>query len=107
MDGYKHYIQTNEAGIIIHGFSSAFEQPKAGDLELSGQEGRHFQVPLLTDRMQYKYKITNGAMAERTQAELDDEWAARPHDPPSEVETLRQELNEMTVMLGDLLLGGV
>lgn len=99
MDGYKHFIRANEAGIIIHGFSSAFEQPQAGDLELTGQDGRHFQITLLTGRGQNKYKIANGAMVERTQQELDDEWASRPPAPPDRITELEQTVADLNQLL--------
>jgi hypothetical protein len=101
MSDYKHYIRV-ENGIVIHGFTDAFEQPIAGDLLLSEQDGRHFQMPLLTDRMQYKYKIVNGQMVERTQEELDAEWAARPAPPPAESDRIKA----VEDMLLEIMLGG-
>lgn len=87
MDGYKHYIRTNAQAVVIYGFSDAFEQPQTGDLALSGEQGRHFQIQLTNERGQYKYKVVSGSMVERTQSELDTEWAARPIpiDPDAEL----------------------
>lgn len=97
MDTYKHYIRINEAAIIIHGYSDAFEQPQEGDQPLSGDYGRHFQIQLLTERGQYKYKLDNGEMVERTQAELDDEWNARPPAPPYETQILGQAISQREI----------
>lgn len=87
MDSYKQYVRTNANGIVIKGFTDAFEQMQTGDLLLTGQDGRHFQIQLMNDRGQYIYKVVSGAMAARTQAELDSEWAARPilPDPDNEL----------------------
>lgn len=106
MDGYKHYIRVNEEGLVVHGFSNAFEQPLTTDLPLSGDQGRHFQLQITNDRGQYKYKVANNQLVERSQTELDTEWAARPAPPPSEIDLLRQQVNELTIALGDALLGG-
>ncbi|UKS27206.1 hypothetical protein LOZ80_38100 [Paenibacillus sp. HWE-109] len=83
MDGYKHYIRIDTNNIVTHGFSDAFEQPQQGDVQLDGEFGRHFQTPLTTGRGQYKYKLIDGIITERTQTELDAEWAARPPAEPS------------------------
>lgn len=101
MDDYRHYIRIAN-GIIIHGFSDAFEQPVTGDIQLSGDFGRHFQLNLLTDRGQYKYKLANNQMVERTQAELDAEWAARPVPPPTtqeEVVSLKSNMAKVLLTL--------
>lgn len=67
MDGYNHYIRIDSNNIVIYGFSDAFEQPITGDIPLSGDNGRHFQIQLMTDTGQYKYKLVNGQMVDRTQ----------------------------------------
>lgn len=101
MDDYKHYIRV-ENGIIIHGFSSAFEQPITGDIQLLGEFGRHFQQVLLTDRGQYKYKLVNSQMVERTQSELNAEWSERPPTPP----TADQRLSDLEMALADIFANG-
>lgn len=67
MNEYHHYIRIDSNNIVIHGFSDAFETPITGDLPLSGDNGRHFQIQLMTDTGQYKYKLVNGQMIDRTQ----------------------------------------
>lgn len=93
MDEYKHYIRIDSNNIVIHGFSDAFEQFQQGDIQLSGDFGRHFQIQLRTDRGQYLYKLVNNAMTQRTQEELDTEWAARP-EPEKSPDQKRIELLE-------------
>lgn len=104
MEEYKHYIRTNESGVVILGFSSAFPEiatPQQGDLLLSGKDGRHFSTKLTNDRGQYIYRVVNGVMLERPKSELDEELTLYP---PS----LQEQVDEMKLLLGDLLLfGGV
>lgn len=94
MDGYKHYIRLNEAGIIVHGFSSAFEQPQDGDVLISEDGPRHFQQvwpeSLMNERGQYRYKWIDRQRVERPQTELDAEWNVRPPASPSVQEKLDQ-----------------
>ncbi|MED0672029.1 hypothetical protein P4S95_17765 [Aneurinibacillus aneurinilyticus] len=103
MDGYKHYIRLNGAGIIIHGFSSAFEQPQDGDILISEYGPRHFQQvwpeSLMNERGQYRYKWMDGQRIERSQTELDDEWNARPSAPPSVQEQLDKAVVELTTLI--------
>jgi hypothetical protein len=106
MDGYKHYIRTNEAGEIIHGFSDAFEQPQDGDILVLENGPRHFHLawpePLTNERGQYRFRWIDGQRVERSQAELDAEWAARPPGPP----THEQRMRATEDMLLEFLLGG-
>jgi hypothetical protein len=91
LDGYKHYIRLNEAGTIVYGFSNAFEQPQDGDILVNVDGPRHFHEaftdPLTNDRGQYRFKW-DGEVVERTQQELDDEWAGLPPQPPTSEERL-------------------
>jgi hypothetical protein len=107
MDGYKLYIRVNEAGVIIHGFSSAFEKPQEGDILITEDGPRHFHLfwpePLTYEsgqyRGQYRFKWVNGERIERSQAELDAERAARPTAPPSNSEKIAQlEADKLTLM---------
>ncbi|MFB6364415.1 hypothetical protein ACFCP7_10170 [Paenibacillus elgii] len=86
MDAYKHYVRIDAAGTVTHGFSSAFETPEQTDICIDEHAGRHFTLQLRNERLQCKYKWQNGALAERSQAELDAEWTARPvaQTPPEE-----------------------
>lgn len=102
MDEYKHYIRLNEAGIVVHGFSSAFEEPLEGDIEIPGEHGRHFQLQLTDARGQFIYTIVNGAMVARTQAELDVEWNSRPAPPKTELELVKAENAQLTTQIIDL-----
>lgn len=70
MDGYQHYIRVNEAGTIVSGFSSAFEEPEEGDILVLEDGPRHFN-PILTDGQGiFIYKWNGTQMTERTQDEI-------------------------------------
>ena len=61
----NHYIRLDEHNNITHGFSDAFEQPQAGDILITEQGGRHFELlgeinPPLTDMQgAFVYKYEN------------------------------------------------
>lgn len=78
MDAYKHYVRTDATDIVIHGFSSGFETPEPTDICIDENARRHFTLQLRNERLQCKYKWQSGALVERSQEELDAEWAARP-----------------------------
>lgn len=85
MQEFKHFIRVVD-GIVVLGFTEGFPEIatyQEGDLLLTGYSQRQFQFNIFTDdlRGQYKYKVVNGAMVERTQEELDLEWTARPAPP--------------------------
>ncbi|QHT60673.1 hypothetical protein GXP70_12460 [Paenibacillus lycopersici] len=84
----NHYERTNEAGVIILGFSDAFVQPLETDTLVAEDAERHYNPVLTNGRGQFLYRRTNGQRVERTQEELDAEWAARPPDPPTAEERL-------------------
>ncbi|MFB0845770.1 hypothetical protein [Paenibacillus oleatilyticus] len=99
MDGYAHYVRTDAAGIVIHGFSSAFETPEQTDTCIDENGGRHFALDLRNERGQYKYKLQKGKLTERLQAELDAEWNARPPEPPSSLEMLGRQVVALELKL--------
>lgn len=92
MGEYQHFIRKNEAMVVIHGFSSAFEQPQDGDNLIGDNDIRHFNQffteTLINERGQYRFKWSNNSVTPRTQQELDEEWSHRPPSPP----TLEQRL---------------
>lgn len=108
MGEYQHFIRKNEAMVIIHGFSSAFEQPQTGDYLIGDNDTRHFHEffpdRLINERGQFTLKWVNDKVTPRTKQELDEEWANRPPSPPS----IQEQIDEMKVTLGDFILfGGV
>ncbi|MGK9250831.1 hypothetical protein [Paenibacillus humicus] len=100
------YIRTDAAGLVVRGFTTAFEQPLAGDILVSGQSGRHFNIPLTSDRGQFLYRINAGTMVTRSQAELDAEWAARPIPKTPDqlrIEQLEQQLAQQSSDMTSLM----
>jgi len=88
LDEYKHYYRLDAAGTIVtYAFSTAFEQPQDGDYFVE-YGGRHFNPVITNDRGQYTLKRVDGAIVQRTQAELDAEWAARPPAPETDAEKI-------------------
>jgi len=104
---YKHYIRTNEAGTVVHGFSDAFEQPQDGDILVLENGPRHFHEAwpesLRNERGQYRFRWVNGQRVERTQEELDVEWSQRPPEPPS----LEERIKVTEDMILSMMLGGM
>lgn len=101
MSEYKHYVRTDSNGIVILGFTTGFPEiatPQPGDLLLDGYDGRHFQLNLYTERLQFKYKVVNGEMVERTQIELDAEWDANPPAPETDAKKIARLEAEKVVM---------
>jgi hypothetical protein len=100
MEGYQHYIRTNEAGIIIYGFSSAFEQPLETDYLFAEEAPRHFhesfKEPLTNERGQYRYKLIGSELVVRAQLELDEEYE---NNKPPIVKTEEQKKIEQIELL--------
>jgi hypothetical protein len=109
MDGYNHYIRLNESGIIIHGFSDAFEQPQDGDILVLENGPRHFHEvwpePLRNERGQYLFRWIDGQRVAKAQDELDAEWAQRLPAPPSlaqRLEAAEQALRALMEAVSDV-----
>lgn len=116
MDGYSHYIRVDQAGTIVYGFSSAFEEPQSGDILIKEDGPRHFsQVwpeSLKNERGQFRFKWEDEERVERSQTELDAEWSAQPPAPPTPEEEIAQLKNDnLTLMeaiaeIYEAMLGG-
>lgn len=106
MNEYNHYIRTNKAGIVVYGFSDAFENPQDSDILIAIHESRHFHevvsVRLMNDSGQYLLKWDGKQIVERTAQELDEEWSQRLLEPL----TVEQQLQIIQLALDDLILGG-
>ncbi|OXM17317.1 hypothetical protein [Paenibacillus herberti] len=99
MNDYQWYIRANVDGLVVLGYTTGFEQPQPGDIPVSGQSGRHFNIPLTNERGQPIYKIVNSNMVMRSQVELDEEWSARlvPKTPDQlRIEQLEQQLAQQS-----------
>lgn len=104
MDGYKHYIRLDADNNVIDGYTSAFPGfAQDGDICILEDGPRHFQEAwpeqLRNNNGQTVFKWIKGKRVQRPQAELDSELAARPPDPPSEMDMLGQQLVEKDIQM--------
>lgn len=104
----KVLVQTDEAGRVTAINSDAFV---SGDSWTAIDEGegdryRHAQnnyllKPLTDERGVYRYKLVDGLVVQRTQAEMDADFAARPAPEPTEDEKERTLLRAQIQALSD------
>ena len=90
----RHYIRTDAESRIIHGFSSAIEQPEDGDICINEQGGCQFRLivggvpteenPPLRDEHGvplYRWDVQNEIITARTPQELEAD-RPKPGTPP-------------------------
>lgn len=104
----KVLVQTDEAGRVTAINSDAFV---SGDGWTAIDEGvgdryRHAQnnyllKPLTDERGVYRYKLVDGLVAQRTQAEMDADFDARPAPEPTAEEKERTLLKAQIQALSD------
>lgn len=103
MGNYKHFIRKNEAMLITHGFSSAFESPQNGDNLIGDNDTRHFHEffpdSLTNERGQHVFKWENNKVTPRTQQELDAELNNIPPSPPTLEERLQATEQAILAMM--------
>ena len=104
----KVLVQTDDAGRVTAINSDAFVSGD-GWTQIDEGEGdryRHAQNNYLThtladDRGVYRYKLVDGLVVQRTQAEMDADYAARPAPEPTEDEKERTLLRAQIQALSD------
>ena len=109
MDSYIVYAKTDEAGSVLALNSSAFLTDTDGWKEIDRgmgdryhhAQGNYLPLPLYTDEGVPRYKLVDGAAAERTAEEIAADEAALPAPGPTPVERIA----ELEAAL-DLLLSG-
>lgn len=69
MTEYEHYIRIKN-GLVIHAFSSAFEEPKKSDILIAETNERHFNPDLYTMEGFPRYKWDGEKMVERSRNEI-------------------------------------
>ena len=104
----KVLVQTDDAGRVTAINSDAFV---SGDSWTAIDEGegdryRHAQnnyllKPLTDERGVYRYKLVDGLVAQRTQAEMDADFDARPAPEPTAEEKERTLLTAQIQALSD------
>lgn len=105
------YVKTDAANRITVVNSSTFLCDTYGWTEIdrgygdkyAHAQGNYFDKPIMDDRGIYRYKLEDGKPVERTQEEMDADYAARPAPPQSDKERIAQ-LEEQNAMLTECLL---
>ena len=104
----KVLVQTDEAGRVTAINSDAFVSGDGWTAidEGEGDRYRHAQnnyllKPLTDERGVYRYKLVDGLVVQRTQAEMDADFAARPAPEPTEDEKERTLLRAQIQALSD------
>ena len=104
----KVLVQIDDAGRVTAINSDAFVSGD-GWTQIDEGEGdryRHAQnnyllKPLTDERGVYRYKLVDGLVVQRTQAEMDADFAARPAPEPTEDEKERTLLRAQIQALSD------
>ena len=105
---YKVLVQTDDTGRVTAINSDAFVSGD-GWTQIDEGEGdryRHAQnnyliEPLTDERGVYRYKLVDGLVAQRTQAEMDADFDARPAPEPTAEEKERTLLKAQIQALSD------
>lgn len=111
----KVLVQTDDAGRVTAINSDAFVSGD-GWTQIDEGEGdryRHAQnnyllKPLTDERGVYRYKLVDGVVVQRTQAEMDADFNARPAPPPTteeRVNALESANDDLILMMADLIGG--
>lgn len=111
----KHYIKTDDRGCIVEAWSDGPFPGKdaAGAICINEEGGYQFRLepggeenPPLFDRYGIPlYKWEEGQAVERTQDELEGDWAAIPAPGPTQAERLEAQV-AYTAMMTDTLIDG-
>ena len=104
----KVLVQIDDAGRVTAINSDAFVSGDGWTAidEGEGDRYRHAQnnyllKPLTDERGVYRYKLVDGLVVQRTQAEMDADFAARPAPEPTEEEKERTLLRAQIQALSD------
>ena len=104
----KVLVQTDEAGRVTAINSDAFVSGDGWTAIDEGEGDRYWHAqnnyllkPLTDERGVYRYKLVDGLVVQRTQAEMDADFAARPAPEPTEDEKERTLLRAQIQALSD------
>ena len=111
MKPYEVYVQTDDANRIIAIYSDVFivdaktwtQIDKGYGDRYHHAQGNYFDKPIMDERGIYRYKLVDGKPVERTQEEMDADYA-----PPVPVPTANERMVEIEKALIELaaLMGG-
>ena len=110
MQPYGVYVQTDEAGRITAINSDAFLPSREGWVKIDEgygdayhhAQGNYLPGPLMDERGLYRYKLVNGKVIPRTQAEIDGDYVEPEVQPTPEdrIAALEEELLAAKILLG-------
>ena len=94
---YQVYVKTDEKKRITAVHSSGFLSDVAGWIQIDEGKGDRYYLaqtsyltlPIMDERGIYRYKLEDGKPVERTQEEMDADYAARPAPPPSDKQRIK------------------
>lgn len=112
---YKVLVQADDAGRVTAINSNAFVSENGwtqidegkGDIYHHAQNN-YLQKPLMDERGVYLYKLVDGFVTRRTQAEMDADFDAQPAPPPTteeRVNALESSNDDLILMMADLIGG--
>ena len=106
----RHYVRADENGLIVHGFSDAFEEPRPADALLADKGGRQFRLehggeenpPLFNETGAPLYRWDGKGAVPRTEDEIRADGARLPESapPPSADERLEQMEKRVEYLCG-------
>ena len=119
---YKVYIQTDSENRVTAINSSAFVDGEGWAQIDEGYtdkyhhaQGNYLDKPLMDERGVYRYKLVDGLVAQRTQAEMDADFDARPAPPltteervnnvEQRTDALESANDDLILMMADLIGG--
>lgn len=108
---YVVYAKVDKQNRIIAVNSSAFLHDATGWTEIDCGTGekyyyaqtRYLPKSIIADMDIFRYKLVDGKPQERTQEEMDADYAARPAPPPSDkdrIAALEEQLLAAKILLG-------
>ena len=111
----KVYAKADEDGRVIAINSDAFLTDTIGWIEIDHgagdkyhhAQGNYLTGPLMDWRGVYRYKLVDGAVVERTQAEMDSDYTPPEQRPTTEqrVDALETTTDDIILMMAELIGG--
>ena len=112
---YKVLVRVDSAGRVVAINSSAFVPDATGWTEVDSgwgdryhhAQGNYLPLPLMDERGVYRYKLSGGAVVERTQAEMDADYTPPEQKPTTEqrVDALETTTDDIILMMAELIGG--
>ena len=115
MQPYKVLVRVDDAGRVVEINSDAFIADTGGWVEIDSgfsdhhhhAQGNYLPGPLMDERGIYRYKLVDGNPIERTQEEMDADYAPPEQRPTTEqrVDALETTTDDIILMMAELIGG--